>query len=69
MKVNSPCISVCVVHAGSGLCTGCKRTLDEIARWKGMDDAERDAIMAQLGAREIPAAPDLTPAITGGPKA
>jgi predicted Fe-S protein YdhL (DUF1289 family) len=35
----------------SGLCTGCGRTLDEIARWGGMSDSERAAIMAALPAR------------------
>ena len=34
-----------------GLCLGCARTLDEIARWGSMTDAERDAIMKQLGKR------------------
>jgi hypothetical protein len=34
-----------------GLCLGCRRTLDEIARWGGMSDAERERILAQLPAR------------------
>lgn len=33
------------------ICTGCGRTLDEIARWGGMSDAERARIMAELQAR------------------
>jgi predicted Fe-S protein YdhL (DUF1289 family) len=32
-------------------CQGCQRTLQEIARWSEMTDAERDAVMAQLAAR------------------
>jgi uncharacterized protein len=35
----------------TNLCFGCGRTLPEIARWSGMDSAERRAIMAQLPAR------------------
>jgi len=35
-----------------GSCTGCLRTLDEIARWGGMSDAEREAIMAELPSRK-----------------
>ena len=34
-----------------GLCLGCARTLDEIARWGTMDDAERERIMAELPRR------------------
>ena len=33
------------------LCAGCHRTLDEIARWGGMTDAEREAVLALLPAR------------------
>ncbi len=32
-------------------CLGCRRTLDEIARWGAMDDDERRAVLAQLAAR------------------
>jgi predicted Fe-S protein YdhL (DUF1289 family) len=34
-----------------GLCLGCARTLDEIARWGSMSDAERESIMRELGKR------------------
>ena len=33
-------------------CAGCQRTLDEIARWSQMSDAQRQAVMAQLPARK-----------------
>jgi 2-hydroxychromene-2-carboxylate isomerase len=42
-----------VVDAGRGTCRGCGRTLDEIARWSSMTDAERDAIMDRLAAGSI----------------
>ncbi len=48
--VSSPCIKVCVIDA-DGLCAGCGRTLDEIARWAGMGEAERRAVMARLPER------------------
>ena len=35
----------------SGLCSGCGRTLDEIARWGTLSDGERDAIMRELAER------------------
>jgi predicted Fe-S protein YdhL (DUF1289 family) len=34
-----------------GLCLGCARTLDEIARWGSMSDAERDRVLTELPAR------------------
>ena len=34
VAVKSPCISVCVINAGTGYCLGCFRTTDEIANWQ-----------------------------------
>ena len=51
MSQETPCISVCQIDPGTSLCFGCGRTLPEIARWSGMDGAERRAIMAQLASR------------------
>jgi predicted Fe-S protein YdhL (DUF1289 family) len=34
-----------------GLCLGCARTLDEIARWGSMTDAERARVIAELPQR------------------
>lgn len=42
--VLSPCIGICSVDA-RGFCEGCLRTLDEIARWSAMGDAERLHVM------------------------
>jgi predicted Fe-S protein YdhL (DUF1289 family) len=49
--VETPCIRVCAIDPASGLCTGCGRTLAEIAGWIGMSARERGAIMAALPAR------------------
>jgi predicted Fe-S protein YdhL (DUF1289 family) len=49
--VASPCISVCVMDRTTGLCRGCLRTLDEIARWGAIDDDARRAIVAKLPSR------------------
>jgi hypothetical protein len=46
--IESPCIKVCEMDAASGLCIGCGRTLDEIARWGSMSDAGRRAVMSVL---------------------
>ncbi|MFS2109219.1 DUF1289 domain-containing protein [Sphingomonas sp. Sphisp140] len=49
--VESPCVSICVMDEATGWCIGCGRTLDEIARWCSTDQADRDAVMAELPAR------------------
>jgi predicted Fe-S protein YdhL (DUF1289 family) len=36
----------------SGLCRGCHRTLDEIARWSVMDDAEKRLVIGLLAERK-----------------
>ncbi|MDE2133874.1 MAG: DUF1289 domain-containing protein [Alphaproteobacteria bacterium] len=50
--IQSPCIKVCAVDAATGLCTGCARTLDEIARWGSMSDTERAEVMRVLKERK-----------------
>jgi uncharacterized protein len=47
----SPCISVCRMHAASGWCEGCLRTLDEIAAWSVLDDAAKRVVWKQLPQR------------------
>ena len=49
--MKSPCNKVCVMDAQSGYCRGCGRTLDEIARWSEMSEAEQRAVLALLPAR------------------
>ena len=34
--LETPCIEVCAIDAETGLCRGCGRTIDEIARWAAM---------------------------------
>jgi uncharacterized protein len=49
--METPCTKICLMDSVAGICIGCGRTLDEIARWGGMRDDERAAIMRGLGAR------------------
>ncbi|HZS68877.1 MAG TPA: DUF1289 domain-containing protein [Burkholderiales bacterium] len=56
--MKSPCNKVCQMDPKSGLCIGCARTLDEIARWAAMSDAERERVLAELPQRaQIPKPP------------
>ena len=50
-EVDSPCIQICVVHPETRLCTGCARSIDEIARWSRMSVEEQQAVMAELPGR------------------
>lgn len=49
--MKSPCINICQIDKDSQLCTGCLRTLDEIAGWSGYSDGQRRAILDTLEAR------------------
>lgn len=59
--VPSPCVSVCVIDERSGLCTGCQRTLDEIAMWSVLDDEDRRGVWAQIGLRRAALATATAP--------
>jgi len=52
--VPSPCISVCRIDAASALCTGCLRTLDEIAAWSRMEDAGKRRVWRAIERRMRP---------------
>ncbi|MCW5725210.1 MAG: DUF1289 domain-containing protein [Maricaulaceae bacterium] len=47
----SPCVKVCFVDPAEGVCVGCFRTLEELARWTAYSDAERAAIGLDLPGR------------------
>lgn len=49
--IDTPCVKICTLDARSGVCLGCSRTLDEIARWGRMNTSERARVMAELPAR------------------
>ena len=51
--VPSPCISICRMHAATGWCEGCLRTLDEIAAWGGLDDAGKRQVLRALEPRRV----------------
>lgn len=49
--VPSPCVSICRIDPASGWCEGCLRTLDEIAGWSVMPEADKRAVWKALPAR------------------
>ncbi len=49
--IPSPCVSVCTMHLDQDLCSGCLRTLDEIAQWSSMANAEKEFVWREIGRR------------------
>lgn len=49
--VASPCTNVCKMHAPTGWCEGCARTIAEITAWSMADDSTRLGILARLPER------------------
>jgi uncharacterized protein len=48
----SPCIGICSMDQESGLCSGCLRTIDEIAGWGGASEQARRAVWREIARRE-----------------
>ncbi|MCV6598554.1 MAG: DUF1289 domain-containing protein [Mangrovicoccus sp.] len=51
-EIASPCTKICVIHPETKLCTGCARSLDEIAGWGRMSQEDRARIIEELPGRE-----------------
>jgi hypothetical protein len=49
--METPCVKMCMLDMDTELCAGCGRTLDEIAGWANLADAERSKVMADLPRR------------------
>jgi predicted Fe-S protein YdhL (DUF1289 family) len=47
----SPCISICRMDAASGFCEGCLRTIEEIAAWSRMDNADKRRVWRAIELR------------------
>ena len=57
-RPQSPCIKVCVLGPGDR-CTGCLRTLDEIAAWGSMSAEQQWAVVRTLADRRKQVAEDV----------
>ena len=67
MTVESPCINVCVLDTATGHCTGCLRSLDEIAGWATFSDDERRAVWKALAKRRASSSAGQEPPPEGRP--
>ncbi|MBN8450750.1 MAG: DUF1289 domain-containing protein [Candidatus Accumulibacter sp.] len=50
-EVASPCINVCRMDAGTGLCLGCFRTIEEIAVWSRTSNDQRLKVLLAVERR------------------
>lgn len=51
MTLKSPCIDVCLIDARTRWCSGCGRTVEEIASWRKMTPYRQRVVLADLGRR------------------
>lgn len=51
-SIPSPCISVCQVDGATGLCIGCRRSIDEIRDWPIMTAEQKTATLDRVAARK-----------------
>ena len=56
--VESPCVEVCRMDPAKDICVGCWRTLDEIARWRDMNDAQRAVVLFAVAGRRAAEMPE-----------
>lgn len=49
--IETPCVKVCEIDQATRLCTGCGRSLAEIAAWSTMSREERCRVMDTLHER------------------
>ena len=52
MSSTSPCINVCRMHAPTGWCEGCARTITEIASWGSWSDEQKRLVWDLLPQRQ-----------------
>ena len=50
---STPCITLCRIDGGSGLCIGCGRSAREIGAWVEMTEEARLGLMATLPERFV----------------
>jgi uncharacterized protein len=48
--IKSPCKHICILD--ERVCIGCKRTVEEIARWKKMSEEEKQQVLNRIEKQE-----------------
>jgi predicted Fe-S protein YdhL (DUF1289 family) len=51
--IKSPCKNVCKLDPNTGLCLGCKRSIEEINNWNLKDNEEKIIITKKVQNREL----------------
>lgn len=46
LDIASPCRGICKIDEPTQLCSGCLRNIDEITRWRRMDDDQKLAVLS-----------------------
>ena len=49
--VDSPCIDICTTDYDSGLCIGCGRTQEEIAKWVSYTNKQKQQVLLKINKR------------------
>lgn len=49
--METPCIKLCVIDQRAAICSGCGRSVTEIASWTSLSTGERRRIIAELPRR------------------
>jgi predicted Fe-S protein YdhL (DUF1289 family) len=65
--VPSPCVDVCTMDPVTGLCTGCLRTIDEIAAWGVLNDDQKREVWDLIFERRA-TVPELASNADGAPE-
>lgn len=52
LGVPSPCLSVCRMNTTLAVCEGCWRSIEEIAAWSRMADADKLVVWERIEARQ-----------------
>ena len=63
--IPSPCVAACELDAQQ-LCSGCRRHVDEIARWRLMANSERLEVLARIEQRRADERPTLLKRVADG---
>jgi uncharacterized protein len=48
----SPCTGVCRLNKATGICRGCRRTIDEIAAWFSLTPEQKRAVLNAVARRD-----------------